>query len=99
MLAAPSGICGIYTSLDQQCQMKQQGWAIPSSGAVSVLGKNRQGELESRIITLQGTTATELEETETKVVAILRLDVSDLKQLFTLLPNSCFSSSAVGHLA
>lgn len=79
--------------------MKQQGWAISSSGAVSVLGKNRQGDLESRIITLQGTTATELEETETKVVAILRLGVSDLKQLFTLLPNSCFSSSAVGHLA
>lgn len=99
MLAAPSGICGIYTSLDQRCQMKQQGWVIPSSGAVSVLGKNRQGELESRIITLQGTTATELEETETKVVAILRLGVSDLKQLFTLLPSSCFSSSAVGHLA
>lgn len=38
-------------------------------------------------------TATELEETETKIVTILHLGVSDLNQLFTLLPNSCFGSS------
>ena len=44
-----SGICGIYTSLDWCCQVKQQGAAVPSSGASSLLGKNCQRELESRI--------------------------------------------------
>ena len=84
MLAALSSICGIYTSLDRWCQMKQQGWVVPSLGAVSVLGKkNCQGESESRIQTLQGMTATVLEKTETKMGTILHLGASDLKTIYT----------------
>ena len=83
MPAASSGIYGIYTSLDRRCQMKQQGWVVPSLGAVSVLGKNCQGESESRIQTLQGMKATVLEKTESKVGTILHLGASDMKTIYT----------------
>ena len=63
--------------------MKQQGWVVPSLGAVSVLGKNCQRESESRIQTLQGMKATVLEKTESKVGTILHLGASDMKTIYT----------------
>lgn len=48
-----------------------------------MLGKNCQGESESRIQTLQGMKATVLEKTESKVGTILHLGASDMKTIYT----------------
>ena len=92
-------ICGIYTSLDRQCQMKQQGWVVPSLGAVSVLGKKivkgnqKIGSKPSRGWQQPCWRKQKLKWAQFCIWELL------IWKLFTLLPNSCFSSSAVGDLA